>query len=85
MGPSQSQVPLALSYQKDGTRPPIYVAGSFSDPPWRPLEMDVSTNEHGEHVFTKEAMVEPGSNIQYKFRIGPGEWWGVDERQDIGI
>ncbi|KAI1078448.1 hypothetical protein F5B20DRAFT_582366 [Whalleya microplaca] len=76
------RVPITFTYQKSGTKPPIYVAGTFSDPAWKPQEMDVSVDQHGEHVFTKEVMVDDGSEIQYKFRIGPGDWWALDENAD---
>ncbi|KAI1102849.1 hypothetical protein F4804DRAFT_342938 [Jackrogersella minutella] len=76
------KVPITFTYQKNGTNPPIYVAGSFSNPPWQPQEMDVSIDQHGGHLFTKQVMVDDGSEIQYKFRIGPGDWWALDESAD---
>ncbi|KAI1402246.1 hypothetical protein F4819DRAFT_496183 [Hypoxylon fuscum] len=79
---SRQRVPITLTYEKKGTTPPMYVAGSFSDPPWQPLEMDVSINQHGEYRFTKQIMVDDGSEIQYKFRIGFGDWWALDDNAD---
>ncbi|OTA91581.1 hypothetical protein M434DRAFT_13031 [Hypoxylon sp. CO27-5] len=76
------KIPITLKYQKKGTTPPIYVAGSFSDPPWQPQEMDVSIDQHGDHIFTKRVLVDHGSEIQYKFRIGPGNWWAFDDCAD---
>lgn len=76
------RVPITFTYQKNGTYPPIYVAGSFSDPPWQPLEMDVSIDQHGGHLFTKTVMVDDGTEIQYKFRIGLGNWWALDDNRD---
>ncbi|KAI0386121.1 hypothetical protein F5Y04DRAFT_116175 [Hypomontagnella monticulosa] len=78
----RQKVPITFTYQKTGTNPPIYVAGSFSNPPWQPQEMDVSTDEHGTHLFSKQVMVDDGSEIQYKFRIGPGDWWALDDGAD---
>ncbi|KAI1458307.1 hypothetical protein F4805DRAFT_144981 [Annulohypoxylon moriforme] len=76
------KVPITFTYQKNGTGPPVYVAGSFSNPPWQPQEMDVSIDQHGTHIFTKKVMVDDGSEIQYKFRIGSGDWWVLDENAD---
>ncbi|KAK0711123.1 hypothetical protein B0H67DRAFT_555155 [Lasiosphaeris hirsuta] len=77
MAPSKAAA--TISYQKPGTQPPIFVAGTFSEPQWEPHEMDYTTEEEGEHVFKKEIFVEPGSKIQYKFRVGSGNWWVLDE------
>ncbi|KAI1413726.1 hypothetical protein F5Y13DRAFT_160932 [Hypoxylon sp. FL1857] len=78
----RQKIPITFKYQKKGTTPPIYVAGSFSDPPWQPQEMDVSIDQHGDHIFTKRVLVDNGSEIQYKFRIGSGNWWALDDSAD---
>lgn len=78
------QVPLKLTYRRNDTVPPVYVVGDFSNPPWQPLEMDVTKGEDGQHVFTKMVDVSEGSQIQYKFRIGSGDWWVVDENTETG-
>ena len=72
-------VPATITYQKPGTSPPIFVAGTFSDPPWQPQEMNYTTDMGGEHTFKKEVFAKPGSKIHYKFRVGPGDWWVLDE------
>ncbi|KAI5855575.1 hypothetical protein GGS23DRAFT_589438 [Durotheca rogersii] len=76
---AQRRVAVTFTYQKKDVNPPIYVAGSFSDPPWHPHEMDFTVDQHGEHFFTKQVMVENGAEIQYKFRIGPTDWWVINE------
>ncbi|RYP92688.1 hypothetical protein DL770_001201 [Monosporascus sp. CRB-9-2] len=68
------QVSVRLTYQKDDTHPPVYVAGSFSDPPWQPLEMACSKDEQGQNLFIKEINASEGAEIQYKFRIGSENW-----------
>lgn len=68
-----------ITYYKPGTQPPIYVAGTFSSPPWIAHEMDYTTDNDGEHTFVREITGEPGSKIQFKFRIGPGDWWVLHE------
>jgi hypothetical protein len=70
-----TQIPAFITYHKPGTQPPLYVAGTFSDPPWQPYEMDYTTQGDGDYTFKKEVRGEPGSKIQYKFRIGDGDWW----------
>ena len=72
-------IPAVITYHKRGTSPPIYVAGTFSDPPWQPHKMDHTAREDGEHYFKKEVYGEPGSKIEYKFRIGDGDLWVLDE------
>ncbi|KAF6828607.1 hypothetical protein CMUS01_08513 [Colletotrichum musicola] len=72
-------VSVTITYRQPGTQPPIYVAGSFSDPQWQPLEMQFTTDDAGEHTFYKDVEVPPGSQIQYKFRVGPGDWWVLNE------
>lgn len=71
---AQTLASTTITYHKPGTRPPLYVAGTFSDPPWQPQEMDHTARDDGEYDFRKEIHVEPGSTIQYKFRVGDGEW-----------
>ncbi|KAI1464958.1 uncharacterized protein F4812DRAFT_146301 [Daldinia caldariorum] len=79
---SHQKVPITFTYKKDEVDPPIYVAGSFSDPPWQPQEMDVAIDQHGGRLFTKQVMVDDGTEIYYKFRIGQGDWWALDETAD---
>lgn len=79
-----SQVPVRFTYQKDGTAPPVYVAGTFSNPSWQPFEMDVSLDENGLYTFSKVIDVSVASDIQYKFRIGSGDWWLCNENAEIG-
>lgn len=72
-----STIPIAITYQKPGTEPPLFVAGSFSA--WEPQEMDCTTDEDGKHVFVKTVRVPPGTQIQYKFRVGQGDWWVLND------
>ncbi len=78
------QVPVRLTYQKNDTVPPVYVAGTFSSPPWQLFEMDVFKDEQGQNVFFKVVDVSEGSDIQYKFRIGAGDWWLCSDSEEIG-
>jgi len=70
---------LDITYFKPGTQPPIFVAGTFSDPQWEPQEMEYDVGKDGEHTFRKQVSVAPGTKIQYKFRVAHGDWWVLDE------
>ncbi|TID01945.1 hypothetical protein CH35J_004279 [Colletotrichum higginsianum] len=72
-------VSVTITYKKPGTQPPLFVAGSFSDPQWQPQEMLFTTEDGGEHTFHKSIEVPPSSQIQYKFRVGLGDWWVLNE------
>ena len=78
------KIPVTFTFHKDGTQPPVFVAGSFSDPSWQPQEMDAAMKENGEYSFTKHVEVGDTSEIQYKFRIGLGDWWTIDSTADTG-
>ncbi|KAH8894807.1 hypothetical protein GQ53DRAFT_63173 [Thozetella sp. PMI_491] len=77
------KIPVIITYQKPGTQPPLFVAGTFSDPQWEPIQMEFATDDDGEHIFKKEVAVAPGAQIQYKFRVGTGDWWVLDEGASI--
>lgn len=76
---TSKQVPVVINYYKPGTEPPVYIAGTFSDPPWIPHEMGHKIRGDQGYDFEKEVRGEPGSTIQYKFRIGTGDWWVLKE------
>ncbi|KAK3692936.1 hypothetical protein B0T22DRAFT_436155 [Podospora appendiculata] len=73
------KVAATITYQKPGTQPPLFVAGTFSDPPWEAYEMDYTTDANGEHIFNKEIWGKPGSKVHYKFRVGTGDWWVLND------
>ncbi len=73
---------LTITYSKPGTVPPIFVAGSFTSPPWEPQELDGNGGE-GSGSFSRAFSVDPGT-YQYKFRLGTGDWWVVDDTQETG-
>ncbi|KAI0542277.1 hypothetical protein GGR58DRAFT_302509 [Xylaria digitata] len=79
---SRSQVPVTFTFHRRGVHPPLFVAGSFSNPPWQPHEMDASIDQHGDFIFTKQIMVDECSEIQYKFRHASGDWWALDPDAD---
>jgi hypothetical protein len=75
---------VTLTYRKPGTRPPVYVAGTFTDPPWVPQEMACAPDGGGEVTFSKTCALKPGVDLQYKFRVGTGDWWVLDEGRPTG-
>lgn len=79
-----TKVPVTIVYHKPGTQPPLFLAGSFSTPPWEPAQMDCVKDEAGEYTFKKDVLVDPGSEIQYKFRVGAGDWWVHNEEAPTG-
>lgn len=81
---SPKKNPVTIKYTNSGTQPPVFLAGSFSEPPWHPQEMDFTTGENGEHKFYKEVIVEEGGQFQYKFRLGMGDWWVLNELAPTG-
>ena len=79
---------VAIKLRGPDLNPPIYVAGSFTEEPWSPVEMDVEGSdwENGKMIattFYKAFDLVPGE-YHYKFRLGDGDWWICDEDQEIG-
>jgi hypothetical protein len=72
-----SKEDVNVTYTHGGTQPPIYLAGTFNG--WSPQEMDFTIADDGEYHFSKKLQVEAGQEYQYKFRVGPGDWWVLDE------
>ena len=78
------RVPITITFSKPGVQPPVYVAGTFSDPPWQSQEMGYTVDEQNNYIFHKEVRAEGGINYQYKFHIGDGDWWMVNEDVPTG-
>ncbi|KAF5134359.1 hypothetical protein E5D57_004993 [Metarhizium anisopliae] len=72
------KVPVTVSYRKRGLAPPVFVAGSFSDPQWELQEMHGVIDESGEHHFTIQIPVEPGKEYYYKFKAANQDGWVLD-------
>lgn len=72
-----------LSYSLAGLQPPVYVVTSLSEPQWEPVELEFTKQEDGDYHFHKDFEAEHGEH-QYKFRLGPGDWWALDESKQIG-
>ncbi|KZF21482.1 hypothetical protein L228DRAFT_239456 [Xylona heveae TC161] len=75
---------VKITFVHPGTQPPVFVAGSFTTPPWEPQEMQYTQLQSDaaqgptEYRFHKDVDI-PVGEWQYKFRIGHGDWWALDE------
>ncbi|KAI2637346.1 hypothetical protein GGS21DRAFT_489121 [Xylaria nigripes] len=74
----RGKVPVTFTFHQCGVQPPLFVAGSFSEPPWEFIEMDAVLDELGEYTFSKQIMADESSEFHYKFRHGSGDWWPLD-------
>ncbi|KAG5980059.1 hypothetical protein E4U55_004442 [Claviceps digitariae] len=82
---SAGKTTVTVSYRKGGLAPPVFVAGTFTDPAWEPQQMYSVTDESGEHHFTIQVPVEPGREYQYHFRASGQDDWFIDEHATIGM
>ncbi|KAG8624775.1 hypothetical protein KVT40_007842 [Elsinoe batatas] len=73
---------VRISYHSKGLRPPVFIATSLTDPQWTPKELHSEVQEDGELEFWRRFEAEEGE-YQYKFRLGPGDWWALDETKPI--
>lgn len=71
---------VTISYSSPGLQPPVYITTSLSEPQWDLLEMGCSESPSGEWEFSKTFSAVEGE-YQYKFRLGPGDWWVCDENK----
>jgi hypothetical protein len=69
-------VSTVITFSKPDIQGPVYVAGSFTE--WSPIEMTCESTASGQNKFSYTTDLNPGK-FQYKFRLGPGDWWVLDE------
>ena len=82
---ASEKVPTTITFFHEGTIPPVYLAGSFSQPPWTPEEMEYTVDD-GQHHFTKLVELERDVEYQYKFRLGhEGNWWVLNDNAPKGM
>ncbi len=81
---------VTITLDRPDLQPPVYVASSMSSIPWEPHEMSFTHNESPNpsdppqlHFFKEFKDVEEGQ-YQYKFRLGPGDWWILDDKSQTG-
>lgn len=78
---------VPIEYTAIDLTPPVYITTSLSSPPWDIIEMEAITHPDGQYLFRTEFEATAGEH-QYKFRLGPGDWWVCDESRptiDDGI
>ncbi|KYK57804.1 hypothetical protein DCS_04817 [Drechmeria coniospora] len=80
---ASSSAAVTISFHKPGTQPPVFVAGTFSDPPYILQEMQYMRDAAGEHHFTTQVAVVPGQDYSYRFRVGNSEDWTLDEHASL--
>ncbi|PHH90877.1 hypothetical protein CDD83_2382 [Cordyceps sp. RAO-2017] len=78
-------VTVTVSFRRPGTQPPLFLVGTFSDPAWLPREMQYRTDDTGDKCFTTQISVQPGQDYRYKFRLGHGGDWLLDQQASIDI
>lgn len=78
-------VTTTIRFHRPDVHPPVYVAGSFSK--WSPVEMKLDINDSTgptNNHFSYQTDLEPGQ-YEFKFKLGPGDWWVLDESLPSGI
>lgn len=78
---------VTISIRRPTETPAIYVAGTFSNPEWEPLELSAKPVERKdadgnstttEYLFSREVEL-PEGQYQYRFREGSDGPWFHDE------
>ncbi|OAA33789.1 hypothetical protein AAL_01254 [Moelleriella libera RCEF 2490] len=70
---------VTVSFRKRGIAPPVFIAGTFSDPAWELQETQCVTDEFGEHHFAAQLPVTAGRDYLYKFKAGRDGDWFLDQ------
>lgn len=74
-----------ISFSPKGAKPPVFIAGTFTNPPWQQLEMQsIELENSGEYRHEIRLDIPKGQDYQYKFRLGKGDWWDLNEEEPIG-
>ncbi|KAK7530155.1 uncharacterized protein J3D65DRAFT_640359 [Phyllosticta citribraziliensis] len=83
---SRPKIPVTITFYHPSTSPPVFVATSLTNPPWQVVEMDVKQERtpSGDLIFEKKFDAVEAGEYQYKFRLGPGDWWVCDDNAPTG-
>lgn len=73
---------VSIDFASPGLQPPVYIFTSLSQPQWEGVEMFPVKQMDGEFTFVRNFDVDEGE-YQYKFRLGPGDWWVCDEKREV--
>ncbi|RKF76721.1 putative pt repeat family protein [Golovinomyces cichoracearum] len=75
-----------ISFSPKGAKPPVFIAGTFTNPPWQQLEMQsIELENSGEYRHEIRLDIFKGQDYQYKFRLGKGDWWDLNEEEPIVV
>lgn len=83
---------VTISVHRPSDTPSVFVAGTFSDPAWEPLELtpkpavpsgEDSADSAAGYVFSRELKIPPGK-YQYRFRLDSPDSWFHDEKAETG-
>jgi len=83
---------VTISIRRPTETPAIYVAGTFSNPNWEPLELSAKPLEHKdadgkptktEYLFSRDVEL-PEGQYQYRFREGTDGPWFHDKDVKYG-
>ncbi|MCJ1310565.1 hypothetical protein MMC25_004230 [Agyrium rufum] len=77
MQSSERNVYISLKHAE--AKPPVFVAGAFTNPPWEPRELKHRAVDNSEEYEFVASFPAKEGQYQYKFRIGTGDWWICDQ------
>lgn len=75
-------IPVTIQVIKD-TKPPVYIAGTFSEPAWEPMPMEYDLRD-GVYHYHKTFTLAEGTEYLYKLRIGTEDQWELSETDPTG-
>lgn len=71
------EIPVTIEFVKE-TKPPVFVAGTFSEPVWEPMSMEYDHRD-GVYHYHKTLTLEEGKEYLYKLRMGTEDQWELSE------
>jgi hypothetical protein len=74
---------VRITYRVADAPPPIFIAGSFTSPPWHALELQYATLGNGVVEYFADFRINEGK-YHYKFRYGIEGPWNCDENVETG-
>lgn len=74
-GQNQGNGRFTIEFSLPGTRPPVFIAGTYTDPKWKLIEMKYKElQDSDDYQFWVELDLSKGQEYQYKFRVGENDW-----------
>ncbi|RKF57036.1 putative pt repeat family protein [Erysiphe neolycopersici] len=73
-----------IRYSSKEAKSPVYIAGTFTNPPWQLIEMDsLGLETSDESKFEIRLDLAKGQDYEYKFRIGRDDHWILNDEEPI--